>query len=750
MRVVSVGRLFFLLVALSVLPRIAFGQTASPPAISVFEASGYDEGSIFLRWWPVSLIGDEIYIERKGSGDWLEIARSVYHLNEYVDAGLPIGTVFSYRIRARNSSGLSEYSSEATVRVPSGPPTGSPEAPLLQIENVTPHAVPLNWTAVEYVQGFSLERKTGSGDWVVIMHLDGGRISFTDELVFPSTTYTYRVRASNTYGNSPYSSEVVVTTLAGPPAIPRAPDIWGFSDGKATSLSLEWYEIFNATGYLLESKVGADGVWTEVANIFAGDTKFTHTNLTAATTYFYRLRAYNESGASDYSNEYELTTNAPPPETPILRATVLSYKQLELHWNDVAHDFFTSYILEQKWGDSWGHLARLGSNTTNYLSSGFVASTEYSFRLMARNSAGTSQWSYVTVTTLPLPEVPPQAPLLYADSVSHAEVRLKWIYVELVNEYRVERKNPAGAWEEIAALSEYTTSYTNSGLQPLTSYAYRIRALNSHGSSPYSNEAGAITPQRPEIPALNGWATSQSVVELFWSASYGAERYTVERKSTSGDWIVLFETTVEPFRYRDERLRSDTRYTYRLAAQHFSGEWFYSAELATKTYPPALFDPPQLSATAISSTAILLSWEPLAHAEYYYLQKWVGGQWTAEQLDASVTNYLDEGLSPATSYTYRIQGLNAAGPSLQSRLLTVTTHLPISGAIMMRIVGHSAGSLRVQLVGSTGQSFKIQRSADFKSWTDATDTLQLSGGMEVDIEADTNAALSFYRTIQVE
>ncbi len=67
---------------------------------------------------------------------------------------------------------------------------------------------------------------------------------------------------------------------------------------------------------------------------------------------------------------------------------------------------------------------------------------------------------------------------------------------------------------------------------------------------------------------------------------------------------------------------------------------------------------------------------------------------------------------------------------------------------MMRIVGHSAGGLRVQLLGSTGQSFKIQRSADFKSWTDATDTLQLSGGMEVDIEADTNAALSFYRTIQ--
>ena len=750
MRVVSVGRLFFLFVLLGVFPRIAVGQTASPPTISVFEASGYAEGSIFLRWWPVSLIEDEISIERKESGDWVEIAKNVFFLNEYVDAGLPLGTVFTYRIRARNSAGFSDYSSALTVKVPSGPASAPPEAPALQIGSVSPHSVSLKWTAVEYVQNYSLERKTGTGDWVGIMHTDGGTISFADELVVPSTTYTYRVRARNGYGDSPYSSEVFVRTLDGPPAIPRAPQIWGFSNGKATSLYLKWYEIHNASGYLLEAKVGVDGNWAEVADIPAGATEFTHTNLTAATTYYYRLRAYNESGFSDYSAEYELTTNAPPPPAPVLRAAVLSYKEIELHWNDVATDFFTTYILEQNYGGFWNSLGTLGSNRTNYFSSGFAGATEYSFRIMARNAAGQSDWSYVTVTTLPLPEIPPQAPTLFADPISSTEVRLKWNSVELVNEYRVERKNPVGAWEEIAALSEYATSHTNSGLRPLTSYAYRIRALNSYGSSPYSNEAGAITPQRPEIPSLNGWAISQSVVELFWSPSYGAERYTIERKTSSGTWDVRFETTAEPFRYLDTGLRADTRYTYRLGAQHFSGEWFYSAELTAETYPPALFDPPQLSATPTSSTAILLSWEPLAHAEYYHFEKLVSGQWTTQQLDGSVTNFLDEGLSPATSYTYRIQGRNSAGGSLYSKQLTVTTPLPISGAIFMRMLDLSEGRLRLQLVGSSGQRFKIQRSGDFQSWNDATEVLRLSAGMEVDVEADTTAPLNFYRTIQVE
>src|SRR5688572_16747822 len=589
MRVVSVGRFFLLIASLWLFPCVALGEAASPPTISVFRAHGYEEGSIFLRWWPVSLIGDEIYIERKSSGDWSEIARDAFSSHDYIDAGLPLGSVFTYRIRARNSAGFSEYSEEATVKVPSRPPGSPPEAPELQIQDVTPHAVPLKWTAVEYVQSYLLERKTGSGDWVVIMHAEGTIVSFKDELVHPSTTYTYRLRAWNTSGHSPYSAEVVVTTLAGPPALPRAPHMWGFSNGKADSLFLKWYEIHNASGYILEAKTGADGAWSQVADISAPATEYTHTNLTALTTYHYRLRAYNESGVSDYSNEYELTTNPPPPDTPILRATALSYKQIELSWNDVAYDYFTSYILQRKWGETWSDLARLGSNTTNYLSSA-AASTEYSFRIMARNSAGTSQWSYATSTTPPLPEIPPAAPLLYADPISHTEVRLKWNYVELVEEFRVERKNSIGQWEEIAVLPEYIFSYTNSALQPTNSYAYRVRAVNAHGSSPYSNQAGAITPQRPEIPTLNGWSKSQSEIELFWSASYGAQRYTVERRTPSGDWIIVFQTASEPFRYYDHGLETDTYYTYRLIAHHVTGESFYSSELTVVTYPHRLFD----------------------------------------------------------------------------------------------------------------------------------------------------------------
>ncbi len=48
------------------------------------------------------------------------------------------------------------------------------------------------------------------------------------------------------------------------------------------------------------------------------------------------------------------------------------------------------------------------------------------------------------------------------------------------------------------------TSYQNSGLSDSTTYFYRVRAYNSAGDSPYSNEASATTWAPPSGPGLRG------------------------------------------------------------------------------------------------------------------------------------------------------------------------------------------------------------------------------------------------------
>jgi hypothetical protein len=61
-----------------------------------------------------------------------------------------------------------------------------------------------------------------------------------------------------------------------------------------------------------------------------------------------------------------------------------------------------------------------------------------------------------------------------------------------------EQKNAtcAGAWRQIATVGANTTSYVDSTAAFNQSYIYRVKALNSKGSSDYTAEAVITTPSR--------------------------------------------------------------------------------------------------------------------------------------------------------------------------------------------------------------------------------------------------------------
>lgn len=61
--------------------------------------------------------------------------------------------------------------------------------------------------------GFKIERKTGGGSYVQLVYVGSNVTNFQNESLSASTTYTYRVRAVNSYGNSNYSNEASATTL---------------------------------------------------------------------------------------------------------------------------------------------------------------------------------------------------------------------------------------------------------------------------------------------------------------------------------------------------------------------------------------------------------------------------------------------------------------------------------------------------------------------------------------------------------
>lgn len=85
---------------------------------------------------------------------------------------------------------------------------------------------------------------------------------------------------------------------------------------QAQELRLTWQDNSNnEVGFKVERKLGVAGTFAEITQPTINVTTYTDTGLAFATSYCYRVRAFNAAGNSGYSNEACATTTANPLPT---------------------------------------------------------------------------------------------------------------------------------------------------------------------------------------------------------------------------------------------------------------------------------------------------------------------------------------------------------------------------------------------------------------------------------------------------
>ncbi|HJQ99022.1 MAG TPA: fibronectin type III domain-containing protein [Candidatus Polarisedimenticolaceae bacterium] len=366
---------------------------------------------------------------------------------------------------------------------PPGAPTG------LQASASSSSSINLAWSDTSGESGFRIERRLeGTNPFAEIGATDADETTFVDEGLSPSTAYDYRVRGVNGNGFSGYSSVATATTEAPPLVPPAAPTSLSGGARSSTTVHLTWVDnADNETAFEVERGTTS---FANIAVLSADTTSFDDTGLTPSTSYLYRVRATNGAGPSAYTPSAFITTDPPPLQPPTapsgLAVVGKSSTTIDVSWVDNA-DSETAYEVERAPGGttSFVNIASLPANGVSYHDTGLTPSTAYAYRVRATNGAGPSSYSASVQATTDPPLQPPAAPSNLSATSTTTQISLSWVdNANNETSYVVDRA-PGGTsgFVPIATLGANAQQYTNSPLSSMTSYSYRVRAVNAAGSA---------------------------------------------------------------------------------------------------------------------------------------------------------------------------------------------------------------------------------------------------------------------------
>jgi fibronectin type 3 domain-containing protein len=385
--------------------RIAAQYSAgSPPTIPTsLSATGASSTQINLTWAAsTDVVGVTGYlIERcQGTGctSFVQVANGT--ATSYNDTGLSASTSYSYRVRAVNAgNNVSDYSSTASALTTGGggdtTPPATPSGLVATV--VSGNQINLSWTASTDnvgVTGYLIERCQGSGCSTFTQIATSATNSYSNTGLTSSTSYTYRVRATDAAGNlSGYSNTAAATTgSSGDTTPPSAPTGLAASAGGSV-ISLSWTasaDNVGVTGYLIERCQGSGcSTFTQIGT--SSTNSYSDTGLTPSTSYTYRVRATDAAGnLSGYSNTASATTTSGLSSPTGLTIIAASSSEIDLAWiGSSGGSGSISYRIERCSGVGCGSFSQVGApSATAYSDAGLSASTSYSYRVRASDSVG--------------------------------------------------------------------------------------------------------------------------------------------------------------------------------------------------------------------------------------------------------------------------------------------------------------------------------------------------------------------------
>ena len=338
---------------------------------------------------------------------------------------------------------------------------------------------------------------------------------------------------------------------------------------------------------------------------------------------------------------------------------------VSLKWDKNANA--SGYEIEQYKGGKWTQIAKINnSSTVSYNVSGLAADTTYTFRMRAYKtlSSGTSYSDYVRLVA--------KTQLTNTDkfvgtAISPTAVKLDWNRNDKVTGYIIEQYK-GGKWTQIAVTKNNTTlTFTVKGLADATPYSFRIKTYkNADGKTNYSGYT-TVKAETPPAAVKNARVTSTTAtwITLEWERNANVTGYAIEQYK-GGKWTQIAVTKNNTtLKFIVKGLNPDTKYSFRIRAYKTNGTKTTYGGYVSMAGTTRIANVAKFSATALSQTAVKLSWSRNTIASGYVIEQYKGGKWTQINVikDKNVTTMVVSPLAKGTTYSFRMKSFKTVDGS---------------------------------------------------------------------------------------
>lgn len=481
----------------------------APATPTNLQATTLNYAKIQLYWQDNSNNESGFFIERKASSEpsFSQVTQLNSNATTYLDNGLTPATEYSYRVRACNSYGNSDYSNLAIATTNSGftqlPAAGLTSSITTLFSNMK-------------VDFHDTSQNANTWEWIFAnsTHFYERETCYTPMATDTGICWNVKHVVTNNLGASTASLDLFVD------AYPTNLKVNQLNEGKLGYL-VSWNDKCSfEIGFELYRQDNS-GPMVLAANLPANSTTFTDfgtdttLGLDSTHQYGYFLRARSNDTVSNFifSASYPIASFYAAPSTFYSSYGMMSvfltnncYNATTYHW--IFGDGKESHAKEP--------LFHLYSSPTSAL---FYAI------LSCSNELGL--WSSVTNTIcFNLPPIN-----LQAERFNSYNVTLQWNNQNARNDgYEIYRKTGTGDFDLCTTLPGTCTTFTDTGLVGANQYTYKARATTYQVVSDFTNEASV--PVNSGIESWNLFSKAEPV-EVMYSEAILPEKYLIGRKENS-------------------------------------------------------------------------------------------------------------------------------------------------------------------------------------------------------------------------